>query len=150
MKKKPFLIIIVVIVLVLSGIFIYQRTSRNTVVTNKDYPTTQNFNFYSINDIKQKSLASGTYNTEGYVVKQYECPFCPQETQCKPCMRDNIVISENNKLLDTYILTNNEIVVFANNPKQFELGKKYSFSVKILDHKSTDEPINDIELVGYQ
>ena len=65
-------------------------------------------------------------------------------------MKNNIVISQNNKLLDTYTLTSSEIILFANNPKQFELGKKYSFSVKILDYKSTNEPINDIELVGYQ
>lgn len=149
MTKKHFLIIIIV-VLVLSGIFYYLRNSRNTVTTNRDYPTTQNFSFYSISDIKQKNLANGSYNTEGYVVKRYECPPCPPGAQCKPCMRGNIVISEINKLLDTYILTNSEIILFANNPKQFELGKKYSFSVKVLDYTSTNKPINDIELVGYQ
>lgn len=150
MTRKSLLITLTVIVLVLSGTFIYQSTGSNTAITNKDYPTTQNFNVYSIGDIKQRNLAIRTYNTEGYVVKRYECPPCPPGAQCKPCMKDNIVISENNKLLDTYTLTNSEIIVFANNPKQFELGKKYSFSVKLLDSKSTNEPINDIELVGYK
>ena len=38
---------------------------------------------------------------------------------------------------------------FAENPKQFELGKKYKFRIRMLDYKSTGEPINNIELVGY-
>jgi len=64
-------------------------------------------------------------------------------------MRNNIVISENNKLLETYTLSESEMILFANNPKQFDLGKKYRFSIKILDYKSTEEPINDVEIIGY-
>ena len=151
MTKSHLLVIIIGIFLVFSGISYYNLTSRNAVTTNRDYPTIQNFNFYSINEIKQKGLAIGTYNTEGYVVKIYECPRCPQWALCKACMGNNIVISQNNKILDEYtLLTNNEIILFTNNPRQFELGKKYSFSINILDYKSTDEPINDIEIIGYR
>lgn len=68
---------------------------------------------------------------------------------CKPCMRDNIVISMNEKIFESYLLTEDELIVFTENPERFKLGKKYKFIIKILDYKSTGEPINDIELVEY-
>ena len=64
-------------------------------------------------------------------------------------MKDNIVLSENNDLLEAYSLTGNELIVFSNNTGQFKLGGKYRFSITIGDRKTTGEPINDIELIGY-
>lgn len=104
---------------------------------------------YPIHELKQNNFTSGNFTVEGYVVKIYICPPCPQDAACKPCMRDNIVVSESDNLLDTYTLTEKELIVFTNNTKQFELGAKYRFSVFISDHKSTGESINDVELVGY-
>ncbi len=106
-------------------------------------------NLYSIHGLKQKNLTSGNFSVEGWVVKIYTCPVCPEGASCKPCMKDNIVISESDKLLGAYALTEKEMIVFSSNPGQFELGKKYRFSIKISDYRSTGEPINDIELVGY-
>ena len=111
--------------------------------TNSSYPS------ITIHELKETNPVSGNFNVEGYVVKIYTCPPCPKGAACKPCMGDNIEISENNKLLDTYSLSDTELIIFSNNPKQFELGKKYKFSIKILDDKSTGESINDIELIGY-
>ena len=125
------------------------QSATDLVLAQRTYPEGSNFSFYAIHDFKQKNLTPGTYNTEGYVVKIYVCLPCPKDALCKLCMKDNIVISENNKVLDTYSLTNTEMIVFADKPKQFEIGKKYKFSVKLLEYKSTGESINDIELVGY-
>jgi len=104
---------------------------------------------YQIHEIKQGNFTSGDFNVEGYVVKIYACPQCPPDAACKPCMRDNIVISESNNPLDTYSLTDSELIVFTNNTGQFVLGGKYLFSIRIGDRNTTGEPINDIELVGY-
>lgn len=149
MNKKYSLIIIITILLVFGGIHFYNQAGMNTTTTNRTYPESSNFSFFSIHDFKQKNLAQGAYDTEGYVVKKYECPPCPKGALCKPCMRDNIVISENNKILETYSLSNTEMIIFVDEPKQFDLGKKYKFSVRLLEYKSTGEPINDIELMGY-
>ena len=142
-------IAIIAVLVIVGGIYFYlqQPTTLENQIT---YPTTSNLDFYQINEIKQNNFTSGNFNTEGYVVKIYTCPPCPKGALCKPCMSDNIVISKNNKQLDAYYLTENELIIFVNNPKQFELGKKYRFSIKILDYKSTGEPINDVELVGYE
>jgi|GEM_PF-1485446 hypothetical protein len=151
MNKKFIWIFAIILVVAVGGVYYFwnkQQSGGNTEV-NTTYPQISNYTFYPIHEIKQNKFSSGTYNTEGYVVKIYTCPPCPKGAQCKPCMRDNIVISKINKLIETYTLSDNEMILFANNPKQFELGKKYKFSVKILDYKSTNEPINDVEIIGY-
>lgn len=105
--------------------------------------------FYPIREIKQRKPASGTYATEGFVVKIYACPPCPPPNRCKPCMQDNIVVSETNRLLESYTLTDKELVLFVADPKIFELGKKYRFSFRVLDQKTTGEPLNDLRLIQY-
>lgn len=151
MSKKYIGVIVLILVIVAGGVyyFLNKQQPGGNIGVNTTYPQISNYTFYPIHEIKQNKFSSGTYNTEGYVVKIYTCPPCPRGAQCKPCMRDNVVISENNQILETYTLSDKEMVLFANNPKQFELGKKYKFSIKILDHKSTGEPINDVEVVGY-
>jgi len=150
MKPKYYILIAIIAFLVIIGIYFYLQQPTTNLENQITYPITSNLDFYQINEIKQNNFTSGNFNTEGYVVKIYTCPPCPKGALCKPCMRENIVISKNNKQLDAYYLTENELIIFANNPKQFELGKKYKFSIKILDYKSTGKPINDIELVGYE
>ncbi|MFH1749703.1 MAG: META domain-containing protein, partial [bacterium] len=152
MNKKFILILVVILIIIAGGVFYFlykQQPPQVNIQNNTTYSQTSNFAFYPIHEIKLNKFNSGTYNTEGYVVKIYTCPPCPKRAQCKPCMRDNIVISENNKLLETYTLSDKEMVLFVNNPKQFELGEKYTFSIKILDYKTTGEPINDVEIIGY-
>ena len=152
MNKKIISILVVVLIIIAGGVFYFQyhqQLQQVNIQNNTSYPQSSNFAFYPIPEIKLNKFNSGTYNAEVYVVKIYMCPPCPKGAQCKPCMRDNIVISENNQLLETYSLSGKEMILFANNSNQFELGKKYQFSIKILDYKSTGEPINDVEIVGY-
>lgn len=152
MNKKYITALVIVLAILVSGVlyFLYSQKILPSNITNTTtYPQVSSFNFYPIHEIKSTKFDSGTFNTEGYVVKVYTCPPCPKGAQCKMCMRDNIVISESNKPLETYSLSDKEMILFADNPKQFELGKKYTFSIKILDHKSTSESINDVEIIGY-
>ncbi len=145
---KKYILGIFILILVGTGAYFYSQTITDRA-GNRTYPESSDFNFYSIRQLKGENLNSGTYNTEGYVVKKYECPPCPRGAMCKPCMEDNIVISETNKILDTYSLASDEMIIFVKDPNQFELGKRYSFSVNVRQSKSTSEPINDVELTGY-
>ena len=106
--------------------------------------------FFPIHAIKQSALAPGDYDTEGYVAKIYSCPPCPPGAMCKPCMRDNIVISEEKKRLDSYSLTEKELILFVQESKRFKLGRKLKFTIRITGEKTTSEPINDIEVVSYR
>ena len=105
----------------------------------------------SIHQIKAEKGKRGEYQTEGYVIKTYICPPCPPRAQCKPCMMNtNIVISEVNKSLNSYELTDKDIILFTRDAAPFEIGKKYLFTIKITDRKTTSEPLNDIELIEYK
>ena len=107
-------------------------------------------NFYAIHEINQKKFSFGTYYTSGYVVKKYECPPCPSLANCKPCMANNIVISEKNKRLDDYNrLTENDLIVFVEDIKPFEAGKMYRFLIQITDAKTTSQFINNVKLIYF-
>ena len=103
----------------------------------------------SIHELKQLNPTSGLYKTEGYVAKIYACPPCPPRAVCKPCMQDNIVISEQKKSLDTYTLTDMDLVVFVTHPEQFMLGAKYTYSIQVSDAHTTGDRINDVKLMSY-
>lgn len=154
--KPKYYILILTLAIVIVGIYFYTSVGINTEQNNntnnaRTYPTNSDSDiiFYPVNNIKQNNLVSGTYNTEGFVAKIYTCPPCPKGAMCEMCMRDNIVISMDGKILESYSLSEKELIIFAENPGQFKLGKKYKFTIRILDYKSTGEPINDVELVGY-
>jgi len=75
-------------------------------------------------------------NIAGYIVKAYTCPSCPIGAQCKPCMGNNIVVSETNALRQTYDgLSSSEFILYTDQPTQFELGKKYLFSIAMENGK---------------
>lgn len=65
-------------------------------------------------------------------------------------MQNNVVISEENKNLDTYDLTEKEIIIFLKDAKKLSKGKNYNFRIEITDRKSTGEPLNDIEMISYK
>ncbi len=136
---------IIILVLIISLFFMKEiKDNERTYPESFDYP------FYSISDIKEMNFSGGNFiNTEGYIVKIYECPRCPPGSYCKMCMGKNIVISEDNKKLKLYDLTEKDMIIFADNTKQFNLGEKYKFSIQITDYKSTSESMNDIKLIGY-
>ena len=136
-----------ILLLLISGLFHVSCAAQNTS-DGENYTKIKAEKFVRINEIKTQNLAPGIYETEGFVIKIYTCPKCPPDTLCKPCMKDNIVASEENKNLDSYDLSNKEIIIFTNQTELFEKGNKYLFKIKITDKKSTSEPINDIELLG--
>jgi hypothetical protein len=149
--KIKYLIIIILLLVPACSVYLDpgQNTETDTVTeTITPYIQASDYNFYPIHELKQNNFTSGIYKTEGYVTKIYTCPPCPEGALCKMCMKDNIVISENNERIVNYSnLTENELIVFVSNAEQFKLNKKYRFTIKILAYKTTSEPLNDIELI---
>jgi len=147
MNRKFIYLTLLTILIILGGIYYFRLVSKNT--TNIDYPDTSKYILTPISKLKSIPLQPSIYYTEGYVVYGYECPPCPANDQCKPCMRNNIVISEKSTLLESYDLSDSELLIFTDNTQQFELGKKYRFLIRLLETKSTSEPLNDLELVWF-
>ena len=103
---------------------------------------------YTISQLKGINPASGKFNIDAYVVMSYTCPACPEGAMCKACMGDNILVSEINEPKDSYSFTGSELIIFAKDPEQFELGKMYRFTINIMSHNPSNM-INSAEMVGY-
>ena len=104
--------------------------------------------FISIETLKSKKTIPEFFEVTGYVVKKYQCPICPPDKKCKPCMKENIVISDQNKQLNLYTLSNKELIIFTRKIESFDLGVKYTFVLRKTDQASTNETFNDLELVS--
>lgn len=116
----------------------------------RTYPGISEFEMIKISELKRRKPATGYFNIEGYLVKIYKCPPCPPGVNCKPCMGDNIVVSELDQLKESYDLTEKDLIIFVTNPDQFIRGKRYYFSFGVTDRRTTNEALNDLNLIGYE
>lgn len=105
---------------------------------------------HQISDLNRLNPSYGTHEVVGYVVKIYECPPCPKEAQCKPCMPDHIVIAERRSRFAEYVLTDREMIVFVDDVQGLRLNKKYRFLVRILNVKTMDQIINNPKLIYFE
>lgn len=119
--------------------------------TSPAFPPSQSFELITIQELKQRNPASGSFDVEGYIAKIFSCPPCPAGAECMPCMPENIVISEQPKTIEAFTsITSSEMLIFVQNPEQlFTPGERYRFSIQVTDFRTTDEPLNDVELIGY-
>jgi hypothetical protein len=115
----------------------------------RTYPESSGFSFRPIHELNEPGLALGSYDTEGYVSKIFTCPPCPPRADCKPCMEDNVVLSESEKVLESYTLSSADVIVYAKQPRQLELGHKYTMSVTLSPGGSPHAPKAHVALVGY-
>ena len=133
-------------VLLLSGC---RERDSNPAAT--PYPPSQRFELLTIQALKESNPQDGFFDVEGYVAKIFSCPPCPVGAECMPCMPENIVISEKMGTVEAYSsISASEMIIFVQNPEDiFTLGEYYHFSIRVMDYRTTDEPINDVELLGF-
>lgn len=109
------------------------------------------WNLYTIEEVNQQKLSFGTYHVEGYVIKNYKCPPCPEGAMCKPCMPHHMIISQDNKVYDYDVaLTNKELMVFTSQDQILKENEYYRFLIQILDVKTSDHNINNVKLIYYE
>lgn len=99
-------------------------------------------------------INSGIYKTEGFVVAMSICPPCCPGCMCGACAPDSITISEDNISWEVnHKFSDKELMVATQDPEKFEVGKKYSFSVRMISYS---QPRGDnywhvfTELVDYE
>ncbi len=120
---------------------------NSSVVSNKTPGVAENHSnskTESLGGIKYK-----TYDIDRYVVKKYECPPCPADSVCKPCMRGNIVVSMNRFILYTYNLTDSEQIIYTDDHRQLKLLGKYRFTVRSIEPRTLNISENETYLVSY-
>src|ERR1700720_2382748 len=77
----------------------------------------------------QKNDLEGPFRIEAYVIQTYKCPPCQAGMQCKPCLGDHIVVTDDVDEKDP--AQTKRLRIFTSKPEQFEMKKKYSFVVKV-------------------
>ncbi len=59
------------------------------------------------------------HRLRGYVVKRYTCLPCQTKAKCKPCVGDNIVLSDDPTLHAVYQLDDRDVIVFTKGADEF-------------------------------
>lgn len=166
MSKKLLIVLITFLLLgsVLVSILVWSKQNQlaaNDVILSTQeesqhpsYPQAENFRFITIPELKAMETPEGNYNVEGYVVYRSHCPPCPPGAYCAPCPPSFIVISEDGSQLERaevkdLIAQPKNLKILILNPQQFEIGKKYVFSLQVSDYRSPYENFNEVALVGY-
>ena len=122
-----------------------QQENSNSKRTD---PNTSEPPFYTIHQLKGSHLPSGTYSTEGYVLKKTVCPPDPQPGLSAPCPKDHIIVSETNRTTEIFPLREQDMVVYIKNSNPVKVGKLYRFKVKKTTYlNSQDKQESSFELL---
>lgn len=102
----------------------------------------------TISEFQKINPKKGAFKILGYIAKQYSCPPCSQDRQCKPCMRNNILVSSNSERLLSYPNSGEYLIIFAEYPEKLSQNKSYYFNVEVLQGNSTGYKTNDLQLIS--
>jgi hypothetical protein len=80
-------------------------------------------------DLQKNDGVEGPFRFNGYVINIYKCPPCLPLATCKPCMADNIEVT--NSLDERNPALIKRLRIFTDKPEKFELKKKYFFMLKV-------------------
>ena len=100
----------------------------------------------SVGQFRKLAHPRGEFQISGYVVKQYSCPPCPAGALCKPCMRNNVLISDAKELSAGFPEQGNYLVVFTEEPENLVLGKFYKMTVEVVEGKTSRHGEHDLIL----
>jgi hypothetical protein len=103
----------------------------------------------TFDDLKRNDGVEGPFRIEGaYVVEIHKCPPCPPGAQCKPCLGDYIVVTDNVDEKDPLLIK--RLKVFTHKPEQFELKQKFSFVAKVRGKVPSGKPIENLDLIDFE
>lgn len=100
----------------------------------------------TFDDLQKNDSIEGSFSIVGYVIDIYKCPPCPAGAMCKPCIGDNIVVTDNIAEKDPTLIR--RLKIFTDKPGQFELKKRYLFTVKVRGKIPKGHPIYDVDLLS--
>lgn len=89
----------------------------------------------------------GPFRIGAYVVEVYKCPPCPAGAQCKPCIGDHIVVTDNPNEKDPKFIR--RLRIFADRPDHFRLKTRYMFEVTVRGKTQKGHPIEDVNLISF-
>lgn len=97
-------------------------------------------------DLENHNSSVANFRIVGVVLDTYKCPPCPAGAMCKPCIGDHIVITDESGQKDPTLIK--RLRIFNEKPEQFQLKRKYQFTVKVRGKLQPGQPIRDVDLVS--
>jgi hypothetical protein len=102
----------------------------------------------NFSDLQKFDGVNATFRIEGYIFDVYRCPPCPKGAMCKPCIPDNVVISD--KIDQKDMSSIKRLRIYTKDTDQFTLKKRYIFTLKIRGDLEKGKPIENIDLVNFK
>ena len=102
----------------------------------------------SVTEFRRLAPKSGFFSVSGYVSYIYKCPPCPPPAMCKPCMPDNLVLSENYSPDLPYPNSGEHLVIKTDEPDNVKVGLRYWMTVKVEPTNSMNYGLNDLSLIS--
>jgi len=99
--------------------------------------------------LNRSDLDDGPFRIEGHVTEVYKCPPCPEGAQCKPCLGDHLVITDNPDEKDPALIR--RLRIFSRRPEleELEIAKQYSFLVKVRGRLRNGKPLEEVDLISF-
>ena len=144
-KRAPIIIFTLVCLLGTSAL------SQNGIPAQKPRRLTLNDlpRLLTFNDLKRNDGVEGPFRIEdAFVIEIHKCPPCPPGAQCKPCLGDYVVVTDNLDEKDPLLIK--RVKVFTGRPERlewFKLKKKCSFVARVRGKVPSGKPIEDLELI---
>ena len=114
-----------------------------------DYPKVSND--YGVGQFVSGNFTDGIYYVQGYVVNIYNCKQGNNDGYTQPCKPANVIISDDDKVIDSYReMGGSDLMVYVSNEKEFKVGNKYRFQLKVLNTQSTPQSINDVQAISHE
>lgn len=98
--------------------------------------------------LNRSDLDDGPFRIEGCVIQIYKCPPCPEGAQCKPCLGDHVVISDNPDEKDPALIRRLRIFTKIPELEKLEVTEKYSFLVKVRGRLRDGKPLEEVDLIS--
>jgi hypothetical protein len=129
----------------MSALPFYQTPASSAAQNKTQEPPPPRLTF---SDLKRNDSIKGTFIVVGFVIQTYKCPPCPPGAMCKPCLGDHTVITDNLDEKDPAL--SRRLRIFTDKPEQFDLQKKYLFTVKIKGTVAPGHAIQDVDLISFE
>lgn len=121
--------------------------SLGTIAFPQEPGTTEKPPLLTFADLQEGDHDEAPFRIEGFVIQVYNCPPCPRGAMCKPCIDDHIVVTDNLDEKDPALIK--RLRIFTAKPDQFELKKKYVFTVKVRGKVQKGRSIDQVDLLRF-
>lgn len=109
----------------------------------------------TVNEIRELDPTSGSFTIVGYISNRFTCPPCPEGSVCKPCMPDNVIVSETYDPDTKYTDHANHVTVLLpsnKKPEETELtvGRRYELTITVDSAATMNFGLQNFELQSYK